>query len=171
MCARIWLLCYSIRYSRERFPSLWVSAGHHHVPVFRILESGAWHGFVGIRARLRRLMSHCSKEPRKITRRESDVSCLMYFGILSYYDVPMPKLYLLLFLLCYISNLIPDTDYCRYISFMSKWKSDCLLNMCARIWLLYYSVRYSWERCPSSWVSAGHRHVPVFHIFGSGAWQ
>ena len=34
------------------------------------------------------------------------VSCLMYFGILSCYDVPMPKLYLLLFLLCYVSNLV-----------------------------------------------------------------
>ena len=47
-----------------------------------------------------------SKEPRKITRRESDVSCLMYFGILSCYHVPMPKLYLLLFLLCYVSNVV-----------------------------------------------------------------
>jgi len=29
--------------------------------------------------------------------------------------------------------------------------SDCLLYMCARIWLLYYSVRYSRKRFPSSW--------------------
>ena len=42
---------------------------------------------------------------RKIIRHESNISCLIYFGILSCYDVPMPKLYLLFFLLCY-SNLI-----------------------------------------------------------------
>ena len=42
----------------------------------------------------------------KIIRRESDVSCFMYFDILSCYDVPMPKLYLVLFLLCYVSNLV-----------------------------------------------------------------
>jgi len=46
MCARIWLVYYSVRYSRERFSSSWVSAGHRHVPVFCIWGSGAWHGFV-----------------------------------------------------------------------------------------------------------------------------
>jgi len=51
MCARIWLIYYSVRYSRERFSSSWVSVGHRHVPVFRILGSRAWHGFVGIRTR------------------------------------------------------------------------------------------------------------------------
>ena len=46
--------------------------------------------------------------------------------------------------------------------------SGCLLYMCTRIWLIYYSIRYSRERFPSSWVFAGHRYVPLFHILGAG---
>jgi len=42
--------------------------------------------------------------------------------------------------------------------------------MCA-ILLVIDSLRYSWKRFHSSWVSAGHRHVPVFRNLGSGAWQ
>jgi len=46
------------------------------------------------------------KGTRETTRRESEVSCLMYFDILSCYDDPMPKLCLLLFLFCYVFNLV-----------------------------------------------------------------
>jgi len=42
--------------------------------------------------------------------------------------------------------------------------------MCA-IMLVIDSLRYSWKRFHSSWLSAGHRHVPVFRILGSGAWH
>jgi len=42
MCA-ILLVIDSLRYTWKRFHSSWVSAGHRHVLVFRILESGAWH--------------------------------------------------------------------------------------------------------------------------------
>jgi len=42
--------------------------------------------------------------------------------------------------------------------------------MCA-ILLIIDSLRYSWKRFHSSWVSTGHRHVPVFRILGSGAWH
>jgi len=52
------------------------------------------------------------------------------------------------FVICQI--LYPDKDYCRCMSFMWNEISGCLLYMCARIWLLYYSVRYSRERFFSS---------------------
>jgi len=65
-----------------------------------------WRTLIFYRQSLRRPTSRCSKEPKKITRRESDVSYLMYFDILSCYDVPMLKLYLLLFLYYYVSNLV-----------------------------------------------------------------
>jgi len=42
--------------------------------------------------------------------------------------------------------------------------------MCA-ILLVVDNLRYSWKRFHSSWVSIGHRHVPILHILGSGAWQ
>ena len=48
----------SLRYSKKRFHSLWVSNGHRHVPVSRILGSGAWHSFVGIRARFSKVICH-----------------------------------------------------------------------------------------------------------------
>jgi len=51
MCA-ILLVIDSLGYSWKRFHSSWISAGHCHVPVHRILGNGSWHGFVGIRARL-----------------------------------------------------------------------------------------------------------------------
>ena len=70
---------------------------------------------------LRRPTSHCSKEPKETTRRESKVSCLMYFGILSCYDDSMPKLYLLYFCFVIFSVLYPDKNYCRCMSFMWKW--------------------------------------------------
>jgi len=116
-------------------------------------------------------MSHCSKKPREITRRESEVSCLMYFGILSCYDDPKPKLYLLYFYFVMFLILYPDKGYCKCMSFMWNETSGCLLYMCARIWLLYYSVRYSRKRFSSSWVSAGHRHVPILRILGSKVWH
>jgi len=42
--------------------------------------------------------------------------------------------------------------------------------MCA-ILLVIDSLRYSWKRFHSSWVSAGHRPVPVFRILRSGTWH
>ena len=77
---------------------------------------------------LRRQTSHCSKEPRKITRRESDVSCLMYFDIF-FFLVMMLRcqnciffyFYLVMFLILY-----PDKDYCRCLSFMWNETSGCL---------------------------------------------
>ena len=40
--------------------------------------------------------------------------------------------------------------------------------MCA-ILLVIGSLRCSWKRFHSSWVSAGHRHIPVLRILRSGA--
>jgi len=42
--------------------------------------------------------------------------------------------------------------------------------ICA-ILLIVDSLRYSWKRFHSSWVSIGYRHVPVLSILGSGAWH
>ena len=67
--------------------------------------------------------------------------------------------------------LYPDKNYCRCMSFMWNEIFGCLLYICARIWLHYYSVRYSRKRFSSSWVSAGHRHVPIFCILGSRTWH
>ena len=39
------------KYSLKRFSSSWVSGSHHHVLVFCILGSRAWHDFIGVRAR------------------------------------------------------------------------------------------------------------------------
>jgi len=51
--------------------------------------------------------------------------------------------------------------------------SRCLVvyaYMCA-ILLIIGSLRYSWKRLRSSWLSVGHYHVPILRILGSGAWQ
>jgi len=42
--------------------------------------------------------------------------------------------------------------------------------MCA-ILLIIDSLRYSWKRFHSSWVSVGRRHITIFHILGSGVWH
>jgi len=57
MCA-ILLVVDNLRYSWKRFHSSWVSTGHRHVPVLRILGSGAWHDFAGIRARFSKVICH-----------------------------------------------------------------------------------------------------------------
>ena len=82
---------------------------------------------------LRRLTSHCSKEPKKITTVSLTFFWLMYFGIFPCYDVPMPKLYLLLFfLLCFKSNIQTKTivDICLLCE---NETYGCLLHMCAWI--------------------------------------
>ena len=71
-------------------------------------------------------------EPRKITRRESEVFYLMYFGILSRYDVPMPKLYLLLFLLCYVLNLVSRQRLLQMYVFCVKMKLLVIFCICVR---------------------------------------
>ena len=65
-----------------------------------------WRTLIFQHKSFRRLTSHWSTELKKITKCQSDISCLIYSGILSCYDISMPKLYLLLFLLCYVSNLV-----------------------------------------------------------------
>ena len=77
-------------------------------------------------------MSHCLKEPRKITRRESDVSYLMYFGILSCYDIPMPKLYLLLFLFCYVSKSCNQTKTIIDVCLLCEMKLLVVFCICVR---------------------------------------
>ena len=50
-----------------------------------------WQTMIFQHQSLRRPTSHCLKEPRRTIRHESKVSYLMYFDILSCYDVPMPN--------------------------------------------------------------------------------
>ena len=64
------------------------------------------------------------------------------------------------------------------ILFMIQFFIYVILSLCLVVYAymcailpVIDSLRYSWKRFHSSWVSAGHRHVPVFCILGSGAWH
>ena len=76
------------------------------------------------------------------------------------------------FLSYYFLSLVSRQFYCIDVCLVCENEtSDYFLYMCARIWLLYYNLRYSRKSFLSLWISASHCHVPVFHILESGAWQ
>ena len=73
-------------------------------------------------------------------------------------------------LLCFKSYIQTKTIIDVYLLCENE-TSGCLMLHGARIWLIYYNVKYSWKRFFSSWVFIGHRHVPILRILGSGVWH
>jgi len=61
------------------------------------------------------------------------------------------------------------------ILFMFRYFIYVLLSLCFVVYaymcatmLVIDSLRYSWKKFHSSWVSAGHCHITILHILGSG---
>ena len=96
----------------------------------------------------------------------------MYFGILSCYDNPTPKLYHLYFYFCYFLSLVSRQRLLiRCMSYMWKWN----------IWLSFVYVcenlapllqrKVFTKRLLSLYVPVGHYHIHVLHILWSGGWH